>query len=67
MGNIKKVGDQNIDATFLLLSERKKEETWVDSQPRISIMARKMWVKMKITFFVRKSCRKYVARHGVGL
>ena len=51
MENNKKVGDQNIDETIL---SEKKEETWVDYQTRTSIMARKIWVKMKLLFWYEK-------------
>ena len=36
--------------TKLFCLKKHKEETWVDYQTRTSIMARTIWVKMKLPF-----------------
>ena len=40
--------------TKLFCLKRQKEETWVDYQTRTSIMARKIWVKLKLLFLYEK-------------
>ena len=53
--------------TKLFCLKRRTEETWVDYQIRISIMARKIWAKMKLPFLYEKNCETCVVRDGVGL
>ena len=53
-GKNQKVGDQNIEETFLLEKTQRRD---VDFQTRTSIID-------EISLPARKSCRKYVARHG---
>ena len=52
--------------TKLFRLKRQKDETWVEYRTRTSIMARKMWVQMKLPFLYEKS-GKYAACHGMGM
>ena len=46
------MGNKNNDEVVPL--EKQKEETWVEYQTRTSIMARKIWVQMKLPFLYEK-------------
>ena len=59
------VGGQNFDETFLL--EKTKGRDVVDCQIRISILAGKIWVKMKLPFPCEKVAKSMWRAIGVGL